>query len=70
MAWWHETAWFGCLLAIMVLLASWGAVIAAVAALLGANRSQRRQDVEIQRAAQLPGLTAAYVPTTKPPQRP
>jgi hypothetical protein len=75
MTWWNEAGalwgWGGCLLAIVMLLAFWGAVIAALAALLGANRPQRRQDIEIQRDAPLPGLTAAdCVATTKPPQRP
>ena len=43
-------------------------VIAALAALLGANRPQRREDIEIQRDAQVPGLTIDdCVATTKPP---
>ena len=67
----HPLGWAGCLLAVMMLLAFWGAVIAALAALLGANRPQRRQDIETQRDTQVPGLTAAdYVATTKRPQRP
>ncbi|GLP82039.1 hypothetical protein [Mycobacterium antarcticum] len=61
--------WGGCLLAIVILLALWGAVTAALAVLLGSNRPQRRQDVAIQRDAQLPGLTAAdSFATTKPAQ--
>ena len=75
MTWWNDAGthwgWGGCLLAIVMLLAFWGAVIAALAALLGANRPQRRQDIDAQCDAQVPGLTAAdYVATTKPPQRP
>jgi len=74
MTWWNEAGthwgWDGCLLAVMMLLAFWGAVIAALAALLGANRPQRRQDIESQHEAQVPGLAAAeYVATTKPPRR-
>jgi hypothetical protein len=75
MTWWNVAGthweWGACLPAVMMLLAFWGAVIAALVALLGANRPQRRQDIEIQGDAQVPGLTATdYVATTKPPQRP
>ncbi|WP_236695468.1 hypothetical protein [Mycolicibacterium chubuense] len=72
MTWWNEAGahwgWGGCLLAIVMLLAFWGAVIAALAALLGANRPQRREDIETQRDARVPGLTIDdCVATTKPP---
>lgn len=75
MTWWNEAGthwgWGGCLLAIMMLVAFWGAVIAALAALLGANRPRRRQDIEIQRDAHVPGLTATdHVATTNPMQCP
>jgi hypothetical protein len=75
MTWWNVagTHWGcgACLAAIMMLLAFWGAVIAALMALFGVNRPQRRQDIEIRRDAQVPGLTATnYVATTKRPQRP
>jgi hypothetical protein len=72
MTWWNVAGihwgWGACLLAVMMLLAFWGAVIAALVALLGANGPQRRQDIEIQR---MPSLTATdYVATPKPPRRP
>jgi hypothetical protein len=75
MTWWNVAGihwgWGACLLAVMMLFAFWGAVIAALTALLGANRPQRRQDIEIQRDAQVPGLTATdYVAPPKPPPRP
>ena len=75
MTWWNETGthwgWAGCLLAIMMLLAFWGAVIAALTALLGANDPQRRPNVEAQHGAHVAGLTAAgEVATIKTPRRP
>lgn len=75
MTWWNEAGalwgWAGCLLAMICWLRSGEPVIAALAALLGGKTPQRRQDIEIQRDAPLPGLTAAdCVATTNPPQRP
>ena len=47
MTWWNETGthwgWGGCLLATLMLLAFWGAVIAALTALLGTSRAHPRQ---------------------------
>jgi len=75
MNWWNVAGtpweWGACVLAVMMLLAFWGAVIAVLVALLGANRPQRRHDIEILGDAQVPGLTATDgVAKTKPPQRP
>lgn len=75
MTWWNEAGthwgWSSCLLAISMLLAFWGAVIAALAALVGSKRPQRRRAVEAQCDAQVRGLSAAdCASTTKSRRRP
>ena len=76
MMWWNETGahwgWAGCLLAVVMVLAFWGIVIAALTALLGTTRSQPRRDAEEPRAcAARPSEVAALGDRTTiaPPRR-
>lgn len=75
MTWCNEagthSGWGGCLLAATMLVAFWAAVIAALTALLGASRPQRRPTVEGQLRAHVTGLAAAgEVTTAKSLKRP
>jgi hypothetical protein len=76
MTWWNETGthWWSasCLLAVVMLLAFWGAVFVALTALFGTTRSQPRRDAEAPRdpSAARPAETAALgVVTTTAPAR-
>ena len=73
--WWNETGahwgWASCLLAVVMVLAFWGIVIAALTALLGTTRSQPRRDVEAPPAcaARLSEVAARGDRTTTAPPR-
>jgi len=77
MTWWNETGVqagrAGCLLAVVMLLAFWGIVIAALTALLGTPRSRppRAADAAQGPRAARPFQTAAPQggSTTAPPRR-
>ena len=68
MMWWSETGatwgWAGCLLAAVVLLGFWGAVFAAITALLGTNTARPRHDPDAagpDRATTPPNVTATAI---------
>lgn len=77
MTWWNETGahwwWAGCLLAVVMVLAFWGIVIAALTALFGTTRSQPRRDAEAPRGPRAAGPSEAAAlgdrTTTAPPLR-